>query len=310
MKIPMTIGGCRKAALVAAAAMAASTAMASGVGTTGAQFLKVGVGARPLAMAGAFSALADDANALNWNPGALGAQTKRSATLSYNALFDDTNQGFLGYAHPLADEMGTLAGGINYLTVSNIPKRAGDTESPDSTFNNQNFVISGAYGKKTAVEGLSVGGTLKYLRETLDSFSASAVAIDAGALYKTRVPGLTAGGSIQNLGTKLGPDPLPTTLKGGAAYKLLGDKLALAGDLDWFAEDRRAQFDLGAEYWAHKALALRAGYQFGRWQDHLGGINGASFGFGVCVERLRFDYAFLPFGRLGDTHRMTLGWTF
>ena len=43
----------------------------SKVGTTAAQFLKIGIGARALALGGAYSAIADDASALYWNPGGL-----------------------------------------------------------------------------------------------------------------------------------------------------------------------------------------------------------------------------------------------
>ena len=41
----------------------------SKTGTTAAQFLKIGIGARALALGGAYSAIADDASALYWNPG-------------------------------------------------------------------------------------------------------------------------------------------------------------------------------------------------------------------------------------------------
>jgi hypothetical protein len=33
-------------------------------------------------------------------------------------------------------------------------------------------------------------------------------------------------------------------------------------------------------------------------------------GAGVKFERLGLDYAFVPFGDLGDTHRVTLGFMF
>src|SRR3989338_4986558 len=101
----------KKSAILVALALAGvlgTPAFAAGVGTTGAQFLKVGVGARPLAMGGAFSALPDDANAINWNPGALGAIPKQSVTASYNSLFQDQRQGFLGYVKPLSDDMRTI----------------------------------------------------------------------------------------------------------------------------------------------------------------------------------------------------------
>lgn len=293
-----------------ALALAPRVLHAAGVGTTGAQFLKVGVGARPLAMGGAFSALADDVNAIYWNPGALTEVKRRNLALSYNSMFQDENQGFLAYAAPLKDDMGAFGVGINYLVVSNIEKRAGDTETPDSTFSNQNFALNASYARPEVLERLSVGGSLKYIRETMDTFSANAVALDLGALYRTAIPNLAAGLSLQNLGTKIGPDPLPLLFKGGAAYKLFDSRLALASDLDWLAQDKRFYVDFGLEYWAQKALAFRAGYQLGRGGDQLGGMVGLGAGVGLRLERLDIDYAFVPFGNLGDTHRMTLGFRF
>ncbi|MBI4061242.1 MAG: PorV/PorQ family protein [Elusimicrobia bacterium] len=284
---------------------------AAGVGTTGAQFLKVGIGARPTAMGGAFSALADDANAVNWNPGALGTIERKNVTASYSSLFQDQSQGFVGYAGPLKDDMGTVAAGMNYLTVTNIERRAADTEEADSTFSNQNFALNLSYGRRAFAEGLALGGSLKFIRTTLDSFSASAAALDFGALYKTRIENLTAGVSMQNLGTKIGPDPLPFKIKGGAAYRLFDRKLALAADVDWLAVDQRAYLSLGTEYWLQKILAARAGYQFGRGQDQLNNrFVGLGIGLGLKAERFNLDYAFVPFGNLGDTHRMTIGMHF
>ncbi|OGS09842.1 MAG: hypothetical protein A3J70_02225 [Elusimicrobia bacterium RIFCSPHIGHO2_02_FULL_61_10] len=303
----------KKSAILVALALAGvlgTPAFAAGVGTTGAQFLKVGVGARPLAMGGAFSALPDDANAINWNPGALGAIPKQSVTASYNSLFQDQRQGFLGYVKPLSDDMGTIGAGVNYMTVGKIEKRVGDTESADSTFSNQNFAMIASYGKK-ASDSLSVGGNIKYIRETFDTFSGNAVALDLGTLYKTSMENLTLGGSLKNFGSKIGSDPLPLTVKGGAAYKLWSQKLVLAADLDWLAVDQKVYGDLGTELWLNRVLALRAGYQAGRGTDQLGSkLVGFGFGLGIWLEQFRLDYGFIPFGNLGDTHRITLGWNF
>ncbi|MFH1618503.1 MAG: PorV/PorQ family protein, partial [bacterium] len=284
---------------------------ASGVGTTGAAFLKVGVGARPLAMGNAFVALPDDANAINWNPGALGELKDKSATASYSSLFMDQNQGFIAYAAPLKENMGTLGFGVNYMLISDIEKRAGDTETADSTFNNTNMAVSVSYARSGLYEGLSLGANLKYINEKLDTFSESATAIDLGALYNTKIENLTAGFMVQNIGTKIGPDPLPLTVKGGLAYRLLEKKLVLAMDGDWLAIDKRAYLDLGAEYWMNKNLAVRAGYQVGRGQDKLGSsLVGAGFGMGIKLDKFNMDYAFVPFGDLGNTHRITLGMRF
>jgi long-chain fatty acid transport protein len=58
---------------------------ASGKGTSGAQFLRIGAGARAPGMGGAFSPIADDATAIYWNPGGLSQLSKREVSLSYNS---------------------------------------------------------------------------------------------------------------------------------------------------------------------------------------------------------------------------------
>ena len=85
--------------LAAQAAWAAETA----------SFLNVGVGARGLGMGGAYTALADDANALYWNPAGLSKLEKREFTASHAELFENTWLDFLAYAHPTSQ--GTFAAG-------------------------------------------------------------------------------------------------------------------------------------------------------------------------------------------------------
>ncbi len=48
-------------------------------GTTAAQFLKIGVGARAIGMGGAFAATADDITAMYWNPAGLARVYGREA---------------------------------------------------------------------------------------------------------------------------------------------------------------------------------------------------------------------------------------
>ena len=294
--------------LFAALMLAVSGARAAGVGTTGASFLKVGVGARQLAMGSAGGALIDDANAINWNPGMLGEIKEKNVTASYNSLFIDEAQGFLGYAAPLKD-MGVIGVGVNYLTVSNIEKRAGDTEAADSKFANTNTAVSLSYGRAEVRPNLSVGGSLKYIQQKLDTHNDKAVAVDLGSAYKINSD-WTAAFVAQNLGTKIGPDKLPLTLKGGAATGFLDNKLRLASDLDWLPNDKRFYLDLGAEYVLNQYLAFRAGYQAGRSSDKLGGLTGLGAGLGLKFDKFAFDYAYVPFGDLGDTHRVTLGFNF
>lgn len=296
------------AMLLAAVPASALNFATGGVGTSGADFLTVGVGARPIAMGGAFSAVDTDAdaNAINWNPAALALANKPNITASYNALFVDQNQGYLGYSAPAGKTGGVWGVGINYLVVSNIEKRAGDTENADTTFSNQNYAANVSYARSFSV--LSFGGTLKYVRTALDTLKQNAMAIDAGVLSQTPFEHLTAALTLRNLGSNIGPDSLPLTFKAGLAYKLLGNKLLLATDADWLATERRAYFSFGSEFWISPNLAARAGYQFGHGSDQLQSrLVGLGAGLGLKFERCTMDYAFQPYGDLGNTHRVTLG---
>lgn len=286
--------------------------LGGGAGTGGADFLTIGVGARPLGMGGAFSAvdMGLDANAANWNPAGLARVDAPAVTTSYSSLFEDQRQGYVGYAGPLAGAGGTWGAGVNYLTVSNIEKRAGDTEAPDSTFSNQNYAAALSYARALG-GGVALGGNLKYVRTALDSAKHSAMAFDLGALAGTPVEGLTVGGFVRHLGSNIGPDPLPLTFQGGAAYRALASRLLLAADLQMLATERRGAAGLGAELWISPNLAARAGWRQQSASDRLNsGLVGFSTGLGFKFSRFAADYAFLPYGDLGNTHRVTLGLRF
>lgn len=299
----------RRTALACLALGLAGPAWAAGPGTTGAAFLKIGVGARALGMGGAYAAIADGADSVYWNPAGLSALTKRDATASFGLLFEDMSQGFVGYAAPAFG--GTLGGGVDYLRIGSIEKRAGDTEAADSTFAAGHYAAALAYALPDTLPGLGLGASLKYIREDIDAMHAGALALDLGARYKTSVEGLNAALTAQNLGTSLASDPLPLTTRLGAAYRLRGLPLLAAADIESLWLEKRHTLDLGAEVRAAEALALRAGYRVGQSRDELGsGLVGFSAGLGLRFEGIALDYAFVPFGDLGNTHRLTLSTRF
>lgn len=289
--------------------LGAGAAYASGPGTTGASFLKVGVGARELAMGSAASVLTEGAGAANWNPAKLAGLKGKSLSASYNMLFVDESQGFLGYATPLSGGGGVVGAGMNYLTVADIEKRAGDTDNPDSLFDSNNMAVSFSYARAEVKPGLDLGASLKYIQQDLDTQTDKAIAVDLGSAYRINDT-WTAAFVVQNLGGKIGPDSLPLLIKGGVSRAFLDGKLTAAADADWLANDERMYLDLGGEYRLANGLAFRAGYQVGRSQDELGGLTGLAAGLGLKFDRFALDYAYVPFGDLGDTHRMTLGFNF
>ncbi|HAM38163.1 MAG TPA: hypothetical protein DCP53_01990 [Elusimicrobia bacterium] len=286
-----------------------SLSFAKGVGSTGAQFLKIGMGARPLAMAGAFGAVADDINAINYNPASLTRIEKKEVSATYLKYFEDVNAGFIGYAGILAEKH-YIGAGLTYLQVTDIEKRdLNETKLGD--FGATDMALSLCYARKdiadSLLKDLSVGGNLKIINQKIDTDTAFTVALDISAYYPADEK-LSLVMNIQNIsyGIKFDEetDPLPLNIKVGAAYKLIKD-LTVACDLDEYIVDNKLYASIGAEYTVKEVLALRSGYRFGYDTDSLGGLAGLGAGAGFKFWGLTVDYAFVPFGDLGDTHRVS-----
>mgnify|MGYP001154022967 CR=1 FL=1 len=86
-----------------------SSAATLGSGTTSAEMLRLGFGARVPAMGGAMPAGARGLDAAWYNPAGLAWTGHREASASYQAMVEDINQGSLGYAQPFNRRTGIAA---------------------------------------------------------------------------------------------------------------------------------------------------------------------------------------------------------
>ncbi|MCM2303764.1 MAG: PorV/PorQ family protein, partial [Elusimicrobia bacterium] len=226
----------RYSALLAALLLLAGPASAaSSKGTSGAQFLKLGSGARAGAMADAFTAVADDANAAYYNPAGLARLARPQLGGAHSALFQGVSYQTLSFVVPFGRGEGrerietdsnkhALGLSIYYLGVGDIERRTGDSTLPSGTFNAGDSAYAASYAYAPN-DRLSLGFTGKYIHQSIDSFSGSAMAADLGVLYRvnphTEKP-ITLGGSVRNIGNRIGyvasqTDPLPLTIVAGGA---------------------------------------------------------------------------------------------
>ena len=286
-------------------------AYASGAGTTAANFLKVAMSPRAVSMAGAFSALADDSGAVFVNPAGLAQFEEREVALDFSSYLQDAKMGNISYSGVAGGKR--VGFGATFLTVGGIERRGLSDSAgvvPElGTFGADDLAVTLAVAKKEIAPGtlprLDGGLAVKFIRSTIYTKSAFAVAADAGAIYRAtdKIKISLAG---QNLGTKMKfdeeSDPLPLCLRTGMLYKA-SENLNIAGEVSEYLQDEKFYPALGAEYWFRKAFALRGGYKFGYDTANLGSTVGLSLGFGVKVSGLGLDYAFLPFGDLGNVHR-------
>ncbi|MDE2491099.1 MAG: PorV/PorQ family protein [Elusimicrobia bacterium] len=275
-----------------------------------AAFLNIGVGARYLAQGGSGTALADDASALYWNPAGLAALDKREATASHAELSQTVRHDFLGYAQPTT--LGTFAAGATYLSQSAIEGRDA-LGHPTGGYQASDAALSLGWGHKTPLG--DIGATFKYVQSHIGSAQAETAAVDAGVRrdFGQMGPGhVLLGAALRNLGPGMKYDvqrnDLPLRLAFGAAYKLIGGHAFTA---EWTNSPRGAgnDFGFGGEYQALPGVFLRAGYTT---QSAITGgtgfdaARGLTLGVGLGRGHWRLDYAAVPMGELGGTHRFTL----
>jgi hypothetical protein len=284
-------------ALTGASARAAETAA----------FLNVGAGARYLALGGSGVALADDANALYWNPAGLASLDKREATASHAELSQTVRHDFLAYARPTP--WGTFAGGFTYLSQSALEGRDAQGHLT-ADYHAADAAVSLAFARRTDLADF--GATLKGVQSHIGSAQAETVAFDLGA--RKRLGAWTLGAALRDAGPGLKYDSerndLPLRLELGAAYGIGGRHFVTA---QWTNGPRGAgnDFGFGGEYRAMDGVRLRAGYT--TRSSIAGGAGfdaarGLTLGVGLSRGGWTLDYAAVPMGELGSTHRFTLSW--
>jgi hypothetical protein len=299
-------------------ASAPARAINGEAGTSGAQFLKLGAGARAGAMADSFAAVADDASAAYYNPAGLAQLPNTQLGGSHTSYFQGVNYEVLNFTHPIAKEeeyaRHTLAFSVYQLSVSNIERRSNDTTDPTGTFGSSDgaYALSYAYGYSRR---LSFGATGKYIAENLDSYHASGYAADLGVLYHMNPDAsrpLTLAATVRNVGSRIGyvssqTDPLPTSVTGSASYAVVPKLLRLNLDLTKY-RDENTFAALGGELTHAFNEAASGAFRFGYTSERTAnpGLNGISFGAGVSFRKAAFDFAWIPFGGLGDTFRYSL----
>ncbi|MBI2069553.1 MAG: PorV/PorQ family protein [Elusimicrobia bacterium] len=277
---------------------------------TGAEFLNIPVGARPVGMGGAYTALANDISSLHWNPAGLALMNQPEIGAMYSQWLLDSQYNFLGLGYPLPQGKGTLAGSISVLSQGESQSRGQNRERTGS-IKAQDQSLSLGYGRKIGF--IRAGLNTKLIQSEIAGFMANSFAFDFGFIVPLRTNPISLGLALQNVGPGIRfieqRDPLPLSLSGGLSYRLpVG--IALALDVKQQLYSHKTNINIGTEYQALPVLSLRGGYIAALGQQvplaGNGGLDGISGGVGFRLMGAQIDYAFKPFGLLGDTHRVSL----
>ncbi len=330
------------AALLLAQAAPGIGQTVSGVGTSSAAFLKIGVGGRALAMGEAQATQAEDVTALFWNPAGLANMKRMQILLNHFDYLVDMQYEYAGIAIPVQN-VGTFGFFFSYLgmpdierTTITMPEGTGEMVSASS-------MAAGISYARALTDRFSIGGSAKMIKETLWHSNASGLAADIGVQYRTFFKNMKIGMSISNFGSDMQMDgrdmmvqhdidvisdgnngsinarlstdafPLPILFRVGLSANLARDFIGLQ-DHDLILaldaihpSDNKEYLNIGGEYTFKQLISLRAGYRQLFLEDRQGGL---TFGMGLHVNvmntELFFDYASVDFGVLDKQNKFSI----
>lgn len=272
-----------------------------GYGTKAGEFLLLPAGGRGAALGQAFTAIADDATALYWNPAGIGFLRQGSAHVSRLDYLVGTSYTWAGVALPVGTGtwvVGAQFGGFDFgeAPVTTVA----EPEGTGSFYDNSMFV-GGATLAMNVTDRFTVGVSGKFIQESFANTRGSTFAADFGTNYHTLVAGrpfraafsiLNLGGELQMDGSDLDrtvteQDPklpdrqdqsrletqsfaLPVMFKVGLAWEAISagsSGLWLTGEF-WQPQQNNTSGAFGAEYMLRPAdgtgfmAALRGGFTY------------------------------------------------
>jgi hypothetical protein len=239
-------------------------------GTTSAEFLLLGAGARGTALGGSFAAIATDVSALYYNPAGVAMLERAGLMVGTYDYVADTRYSWGGVAFPLSGgartigfQLGTFGFKDQPVYTEDQPNGTGGTYSVNQTF------VGGTFAQNFS-DRFSAGLTAKYVSDHLGTVSGSAFAVDFGTNFHASLNNHPVKFSfvLANLGSNLtytgtglegsvnrdplpGEDPvptlpqqanlltkdfpLPTTFRVGLAYDVItgeNNRLTVLGDFN------------------------------------------------------------------------------
>ncbi|MGB9596815.1 MAG: PorV/PorQ family protein [Candidatus Poribacteria bacterium] len=313
-------------------------------GTSSSAMLKIGIGAKPTAMGESGIALSNDLSSIHWNPAGLVQIRDSQLSAMHIEWFDNIRYEWIGFVQPISSKA-SIAVDVSYLYMGAITRTIeslSEEYEEDGTFSPVDIAGRMAISIN-AIKNLLLGASLQRIqskvsfdnvtKERISDKTSQAIAIDIGGIYTViKVPGLTVGACLQNIGNQTRAfikenDPLPFAFALGSSYKVQmktakkpensegnqpaneaqkatkssPNTMTIAFDL-YFPNDDPINAKIGIEYRFSNGISLRGGYRTGTGFDFPSGL---SVGFGYDSSGYQIDYAFVPYGDLGGTHRVS-----
>lgn len=285
------------------------------LGKAGFTFLKISPAARAAAMGDAYTAIANDAYAIFYNPAGL------TNVQSFEYGFGLTNWmvGSKLMSAALAHPFGRGVLGVSFISFAPPDFEETTIIDPEGTgrmVHVGDLAFAAAYAV-SLTDRLSFGFKMQYVEETIDRDKANGWLVDFSTYYYTGFRDLVIAMAMKNFG----PDvkylaekfKLPLYFNINTAISAIGHEGSpiqlVVSTESAFVTDYRDRYHVGTELWLLDKLALRGGYKFNYdTEDYTFGI-GFRMRFGQ--RKVTLDIAYSNFSSYFDAPlRFSLGGSF
>jgi len=311
----------------------AGNAQNPNLGTGGAQFLQIPVGARAEAMAGAVVGYIDDASSIFWNPAGIVKVRNVDIFFSYMDWFSLFDHSAAAIVFNLED---VGAFGASLIMFNTNEMEITTEVEPNGTgrfFDAGDMALGLTYGR-FLTDRFSVGLSVKYVYQRIWNETATGLAFDIGTQYRLDFQNLTIAMSMTNFGSDLrfdGPDldinyeneiypqtritparlqtadyPLPLHFQVGIGIDIFeADFVKMKGAIDaTHPNDNTERVLFGTEFSFFDRFYVRGGYKL-NFDDQKFAL-GAGANVPVSGSAVYFDYAYSVYDLLPSVHRISL----
>ena len=293
----------------------------SGAGSTSTNFQKIGMGARAAGMGNAFTGVADDVTAVFWNPAGLILAKGTQFNFTEGVWLQGVSDEYFAFSQNI-DQDGAFGGSIEYLGTGSFPGALEDSlgnyagVGPDISASDYYATLAYAQRLGNWIPGdffkrSLLGLEASVVGQNVVNIGNAASSFNLGYLYEITRKTFYLGALLSNVGTSIQNFTQPLSYRFAGSYTLRNslmkkDRDIIALDANGY-NDTGFKFDLGDEYQmtlGRNDVALRVGYNT---EDDLSGITaGAGIAHRFDDFTAFLDYAFVPYGVLGNTHRVSL----
>ncbi len=263
-----------------------------------------------------------------FNPASINPEMDNQLSVNYNNYIGDVNYGTVAYAYLWDRRTQVIHAGATYINYGNFE---GYDENGNETgsFSGGEVAVSIGHARNIPYTDFHIGGNIKFISSTLESYNSVGVAVDVALNYIYEPWDLHIAGVARNIGTQITPydielEQVPFELIFGISQTLeripIRWHFTLENMQRWnvaFSNPDREITDLeggvtteninffdhalrhmivGVELFPESGFNIRLGYNFRRAEElrivDRRAFAGISAGFGIKLNKIRLNYSY------------------